>query len=838
MDALPQTNVDALLGRIERVRALAQRLVRDAAAADDLVQEALTRAVGRPRTLQGDPWGWIVTTLRNLARDRARGEQRRVRREPLAARPEVAPDTLRALENAERQRELVAAVLALDEPYRGVVLLRFFEDLPPRAIAARTGRSAATGKKQLERGLAQLRTRLEGRFGERGAWAVALLPVVGSKGWMGPGAASGVLFTWSLARWAAVLVLVALCGTAVVRWSAGPRANGTPPVGLAPAPLAPAEESTSDPSRKTTATERAVATRVPSATAEPEASSSLALRFVDLEGAALSGLELEWVGELGEARGSESAEARPVQRVLSDGAGRAELRGVALAEARAGTWTVLDRPLVVLGLGLDDGGEPHVVLAPTVRLAGRTLDTQGAPLANVDLGVQGSIAALTSLPMRLRGAGQFRRGSARSDDQGRFDLGRVPTHPEFVLTVRGQGHRPRELRVPSRDELNLELILESAAPRAVPELHGWVLEHDGRPAAGSQVFLGQDSTISDEQGRFRFALSTWNPRAPLTARAADGRFTRAPAPSKEETLAAGGAGPLTLRLPAGMGGLSARLTHGDGTPAAGFHVQPLDPTPLGTYSASHEGSAPGQYHDAPIVTDGAGRFTLPRLEERAYRLRFLDPTTLFVHDVSEVRPQAEEQLFVLPADGWLAELRGRVVDVFDAPLGDVEVALAAWRDLAGSLGSSRMLAHRTRTDGEGRFMLRDVPWRSLSLLVEPDRSGPFAAPRFDLEDPHPRGELLLRVALSCEVVARTTREEDLTHLVLLDATGKSLRVSERHPERITVRDEVRRAAHGAFPLFEVSQAATSVVLYTREGELRRIPLRLDPLRRNELDLDR
>src|SRR6185503_5300852 len=71
------------------------------------------------------------------------------------------------------QRELVSAVLELDEPYRSIVLLRYFEELPPREIAARTGIPLATVQSRLQRALARLRERLDG---EHQAWAALLLP--------------------------------------------------------------------------------------------------------------------------------------------------------------------------------------------------------------------------------------------------------------------------------------------------------------------------------------------------------------------------------------------------------------------------------------------------------------------------------------------------------------------------------------------------------------------------------------------------------------------------------------------------------------------------------------
>src|SRR5436190_1898691 len=72
---------------------------------------------------------------------------------------------------------VVAAVLALEEPYRECVLLRYFEELSPRAIAARQRVPLETARTRLKRALELLRARLDREYGgERGAWGAALAP--------------------------------------------------------------------------------------------------------------------------------------------------------------------------------------------------------------------------------------------------------------------------------------------------------------------------------------------------------------------------------------------------------------------------------------------------------------------------------------------------------------------------------------------------------------------------------------------------------------------------------------------------------------------------------------
>jgi RNA polymerase sigma-70 factor (ECF subfamily) len=90
-----------------------------------------------------------------------RAKVRRLERERRAARLEAldpAPDPV--LDDAGR-RKIGEAVLALGEPYREAVLLRFYAGLAPAAIAARLCVPVETVKTRLKRALALLRHRLE-----------------------------------------------------------------------------------------------------------------------------------------------------------------------------------------------------------------------------------------------------------------------------------------------------------------------------------------------------------------------------------------------------------------------------------------------------------------------------------------------------------------------------------------------------------------------------------------------------------------------------------------------------------------------------------------------------
>ena len=167
---------ETLLAEADFVRALSRGLLDDPAAAEDVAQEALVAGLERPPEAAGALRGWLARVVRNLVLERGRGESRRAGREERVARTERIPSTAEVLEREAARATVVKAVLALDEPYRTVILLRFYESRPPRAIAAQLGVPVETVHTRIQRALALLRERLDREFGSRSAWAALLLP--------------------------------------------------------------------------------------------------------------------------------------------------------------------------------------------------------------------------------------------------------------------------------------------------------------------------------------------------------------------------------------------------------------------------------------------------------------------------------------------------------------------------------------------------------------------------------------------------------------------------------------------------------------------------------------
>jgi RNA polymerase sigma factor (sigma-70 family) len=278
-----------LLPHLDWVRALCARLVFDPDRGCDLAQEVWHAALRRPAASGTPARAWLAGIAHHLAAMLHRGDVRRRRREQATVRTgEVASAALLA-EQAELQERVLAAVNALPGPMRDVVLLRFLEDQPPRAIAKQLGVPVATVRTRLQRALARLREQLDGQFGDRRAWLLVGLTIPQPRHVLAAAGlvptclhlAAFVMHTKKLVAAAALLALVAIPVTLML---SRPRVP-TPPDYGSTAPIAAAFTPANDTAPSDAA---AAAARAAVATA----SGTLTGRVVDMTGAPIAGAEL------------------------------------------------------------------------------------------------------------------------------------------------------------------------------------------------------------------------------------------------------------------------------------------------------------------------------------------------------------------------------------------------------------------------------------------------------------------------------------------------------------------------------------------------------------------
>lgn len=179
-DALPPAD---LLDHAQFVRRLAKALLRDDADADDAAQETIARAIERPPRCGPGLSAWFTTVLRNVIRKERRSTARREAREGIAAKREALSGAHEVAAREEVLRVVIDAIRSLEREAREVVLLRYYEDLPPRVIAARLSIPVETVRSRLRRAHERLRARLdEGRGGNVEGWRSALATVLGYDG--------------------------------------------------------------------------------------------------------------------------------------------------------------------------------------------------------------------------------------------------------------------------------------------------------------------------------------------------------------------------------------------------------------------------------------------------------------------------------------------------------------------------------------------------------------------------------------------------------------------------------------------------------------------------------
>ncbi len=186
-----------LLDHADGMRRVALRLLRDEADADDVVQEALVRAVQSPPR-DGMPLRpWLAVVTRNLAIDLIRSGSRRRHREQAQRERDLAwptPDQL--VERTEAHRRAVDTLLGLPEPYRETLILRFLHDQSAAEIARHRDVPEATVRSQVKRGLDMLRRELGAEEGRN--WRASCLLLLQPLSRMSPPSAAPPLLLGGL----------------------------------------------------------------------------------------------------------------------------------------------------------------------------------------------------------------------------------------------------------------------------------------------------------------------------------------------------------------------------------------------------------------------------------------------------------------------------------------------------------------------------------------------------------------------------------------------------------------------------------------------------------------
>jgi len=681
-----------LLAESGWVRALARELAGDAHAADDLEQEAWLAALERAPDARGPLSPWFTRVLRNLAAKGRRGALRRGERERRAARAEAEPSSADVVLVAARQRELVGAVLALEEPYRTTVLQRYLEELPPRAIAHRQGVPVRTVQTRLARGLALLRAELGARRDAPEEWLAGLVA-------FRPRGTPLTLLPWIAMKpkaWIAALALLVI-GLGARRWWP---AGGEPAPSAAPAVVAPALATRPVPASEP-ALEPAPGREVqPGSAGAPPIDPERDLRGIvvatdgePIAGAALTVL-LAADRQAPDGLAPEAEPARATARTEEDGRFRFRLEPAETydLDVEASGRAHLRRP------SLYAGEELRIVLPRAAAIVGRVREAgSGAPLAGVEVVAS---AGIVQSPGALR-------PRARSAADGSYRLDALAADVFQVgAAVAGHVHGSRSaLRVGEGEELCVDFELERGIG-----LHGRVTDGTTHaPIAGARVELASQpgGALTDADGRYELRGLTADANLVRVQAEGYGRFD----------LELGDLGPqdreqdfFLLRGRRARG----RLVDRSGAPVVHASISAW---------ADRPGDAERPNDLGHARSDEDGRFELADLRADLRHSLFVraagHASALFDFPAAELDGAVLELgELVLERPGTIA---GRLLDREHRPLPDLWVLLTAEparRDALGPIdggegyaagegfGLGRIHAH---TDARGRYALTDLP---------------------------------------------------------------------------------------------------------------------------------
>jgi RNA polymerase sigma-70 factor (ECF subfamily) len=653
------------------VRSLARELARDEDDADELAARTFEAAlVQKP---DGGPGlrAWLRRVVFRLSGRARREALRRHSRERSAAVSEVEPATVDVVARMELERAIAAAFGELDERDRTVLFLRYFDDLAPRAIAARMELPVETVRTRIKRGLERLRAALDRAHGDRrDAWVGVATALAGA------GGRGALVLKWAIA--AAMLLLVSGGWTL---WR---------PVSK---PVNAASASTSAHSSTKPAADEGGTRELAAAAPDVVRDSDRTLPFasgivVDPEGVPLPDVAVVF-GELNRndpenlyvlrTRLDRLAESTITR---TDRSGRfvvkepsidlAELRFVKEGYAVA-RWNGLDRDRA-------RNGAVRVVMQPGHRIAGRIRDSEGRPIVNASI--------TTSLPFDVGKATPSHTAAhlvdaptyflneygpelaTRPAPDGTFEISVVPAAPCWVV-INSWGYEMSGARVEPASTAPLDVVLRRRALQIdVTDAES------GSPVDHPRVVAGRADTgemCADElpirerhvdelndlmSPPNRITLSIDSCRAWFTSRDTDPHLVRL------HVLAPGFAARIldvALRFDEELPHLEVALTREDSAPTLSGHVRAPSRARLAVhFFPTRIGRGEIRNGESPLVElqcDTDGRFACAGLPPATYRVHVTAPgcgarsldVVVPATDL-ELSLEAEAQLDVLAAD--------------------------------------------------------------------------------------------------------------------------------------------------------------------------------------------
>ncbi len=531
--------LEQLLEHRDFLRALATRLVSDPGTQDDLVSDVLKEATLRPpRHEELRPW--LARVLRNRAKNRRRDAARRHQREREAARSEGLPSAAEVAQRFELAENLAEQVQQLSEPYREVILFRYYEDLTPPAIAESLGIPVDTVKSRLRRALAQLRHNLDREHGSREKWLTALAPLAlpGI-----PTAALNVTLGGTVlmsTKTLASIVLIPVLG--LLAWFAfndpdtptiDKHSLDPTAVASVPGPLADASEP-NPPTAMDTGKVHAQGART---RITNQVEIRIRGRCVDMEGSPIRDCEVRLAVSKGKSKRKpySATQKKRVRRIKVDPIrtgrdGRFEFRFQSLPHKiysmtfRADRYAHLSGPIYGLENGkLRDLGD--IQMRPDALVTGRVVDNHGQGLPAIMVEIRLSTERSSELHDSATTFRPIRRMSISTDEMGRFNLNAaLCSGPWQVLVNRQLISSPTFVVPEGKREFSLQIQVRRLDE--TKQIRGRIVDESGRAISGVKVLYHprppsgrvRYSNRSEKDGSFRILRSRDDLGLPLRLR--------------------------------------------------------------------------------------------------------------------------------------------------------------------------------------------------------------------------------------------------------------------------------------------------------------------------------
>ncbi|MBK7874181.1 MAG: sigma-70 family RNA polymerase sigma factor [Planctomycetes bacterium] len=780
----------ALLAEQDWVRRLARGLASDAARADDLAQESWLAALRHPPRDARNLRAWFARVVKSQARDAARGDARRRRREEEHARElglsadsvaggaraseHAAPhgfaahggterSPAEAVERAELVRALVDAVMALHEPYKSALVLVYFEHLAPKDAAARLDLPDATLRSHVKRGLELVRARLDREHGgSRDAWLAGVLalateppapfmpgdvvraprtpseaartpqPVAHSRS-LPTHASKEIPMTWKLTWKLAAALVLAVSGS--ITASSFLRAPSTTSAPSAPSSSSLASTNAPLPGPERPA--RGLATDTPPIAALQSAPALDVQLVWERDGALASGV-LVFVDH------RDAFDRTERLGTISDAAGHARFAAV---------------PIGHLDVRTDRGGRASLEHDGSMVLAATLAIPRGVTVRGRVTEHDGRAAAGAEVFLAPRGSqGEHLAPAALADADGRFELRDVEMGAH--VGARESGRAPSNaFEVRGEPDATQECVLVLLGPGGA--LEGTVRDPGGAPIANARVLAG--ATLAGYGARIanplesaqvaprRVVLTDDEGHYLLDGLAPGSNAVRVLAsgfPEYASTLvvAVGAATALDVTLtPAAR--LAGRVLDASGAPVAGCRVQ-LERWNEAGYARTD--------------TDALGCFAIEGLAAGTPTLRAFHPVLgrVLAQPVLALGSETTLELTLDPG----RTITGRVEDALGHPLAGWRVRVnEEWETITDAefdewiAWNGIQRSSDARTDADGRFALCNLPAWSVGLEVRPTNLGPqYGQPAFAMQVQAPAHDLVLRVDASVQPTAWIT----------------------------------------------------------------------------------